>query len=165
MGIEQKKAVYNAVVSLYRDNNRHFEDGNTVKLSTDERKTIIHIVSQGLQSGSILISETAKKRYDTPKKMHNYATGLVSDRLRKDKRLNGDTKYEIQKQGSRAGAGDAVIKELREYKRRHCTTLEQRSEVDVAIENRLNEIRTEKLENTNINMDVVNACLQKVRTT
>lgn len=163
MAIEQKKAVYNAVVSLYRDNNRVFEDGNQVDLTTDERKTVIHMITQGLQNGSITMSDKAKERYNTPKKMHNYATGLVSDRLRKDKRLNGNTKYEIQKPGSRAGAGDSVVKELREYKKRHCTTAEQRAEADAAIERRLTEIRAENLQNTNVNMDLVNSYLKTVK--
>lgn len=164
MAIKQKKAVYNAVVSLYRDSNRHFEDYQVqVELSSDERKTIIQVISQGLASGKIEMTDKARATYNTPKKIHNYATGLVSDRLRKDKRFNCGEPYKTQKPGSRAGAGDDVIKELRAFKKKHCVTAEQKAEADAAIESRLAEIHQEALQNTKIDMDVVNQYLKKVK--
>ena len=161
--VEQYKAIYNAVVSIQKDKGLHFEDGIKVDLSSDERKTLIQVIANGLEAGEIMMSDSARTTHNTPKKLYNYAAGLVSDRLRKDKRINGNEKYQTQKPGSRAGAGDAIIKELREYKKTHCVTPEQIAEVDEGIAKRLEEIRQEKLESTSINMDLVNSYLDKVR--
>lgn len=161
MAVSQYIAVYNAVVSLFKDSGRHFENGMNVALSADDRKTIIQVVSQGLQSGSIEITDSAKATHNTPKKMYNYATNLVSDRLRKDKRLNGGIKSEPQKPGSRLGAKDKIVKALRLYKKKYCETSEQKAEADAAIAKRIAEIKLENLKNEPIDMDIVNAYLNK----
>lgn len=42
-----------------------------------------------------------------------YIPGLVNNHVRKDTRLNGGTKYETKRPGSRAGSGDESIKAMR----------------------------------------------------
>ena len=160
--IKQDRAVYNAVVSFYRDSNKFFEDGNKVELTQDERKTIVQIISQGLQNGSIKMSESAKKKHDTPKKIHNYATGLVSDRLRKDKRLNGNVKHTVENPGSRIPArfaDDKILIDLKEYKKKYCFTAQQKAEANNGIKNRIAELRAEELKD--VDMSVVNKYVNK----
>jgi hypothetical protein len=144
MATKQKKAIYNAIINLYRDANRHFEDGILVELSQDERKTVIHIISQGLQNGTIDMTEKAKAKHDTPKKVYNYASSVVNDRLRKDKRLNGNIKHQPDRPGSRAGSQDEIVKGLREYLKKGCFTVEQKANAKIAIEKRLVDIAEEK---------------------
>lgn len=42
-----------------------------------------------------------------------YIPGLVNNHLRKDLRLNGGTKYETKRPGSRSGSGDESVKAMR----------------------------------------------------
>jgi hypothetical protein len=154
MTVKQQDAVYNAIKSIYRDNNKHFEDGNIVELTSDEKKTVIHMISKGLQSGEIEMSNKAKLKNNTEKKIHNYASSLVNDRLRKDKKLNGNKKYETDKKGSRIGSDDFIIKELRAYKKKYCFNDDQKQEAEDAIQRRLKQI-------TNIKMKLVNMYVEK----
>ena len=106
----QKEAVYEATRSTLNEKGIKFEDGQDAKplIDTDMRKSIIGIVVAGCQDGSVLL----KEGFDQSK-LPTYTSGLVSNWLRKDKRLNGGDAYQTQNPGSRAGSSNPEIKEIR----------------------------------------------------
>lgn len=95
--MKQNDAVFQAVCSvLGRDG---FD--SAVELTKDERDNVISIVTEGVIAGKVDFSAEAIAKHDTPAKVKSYTVGMVSNHLRKDKRLNGDVKYEIKNPGSR----------------------------------------------------------------
>lgn len=102
---KQKEAVFLAISALF---------GTTsftgkVELTPDQRKDVQAELIQGFKDGTI--------QFDGPipeeAKLKSYVSGLVSNWLRKDKRLNGNTTYVPLNPGSRVGAGDESMKAMR----------------------------------------------------
>jgi len=106
----QKEAVYEATRSVLKEHAIKFEDGQEVKplVSTDMRKSIISIVVEGFKAGTVAIRDDFDQA-----KLDSYTNGMVSNWFRKDDRLNGGVKHEIANPGSRAGASNPEIKEIR----------------------------------------------------
>ena len=99
--MNQKTAVYSAISEV-----KSFEDFTKVELSKDEKATVKSILVAGFEAGEI---ELTRAQDD----LNKYVNGLIGNWLRKDKRLNGGVKHEITNPGSRAGQGDAMVKNLR----------------------------------------------------
>lgn len=158
--MNQKDGVYSAVVAFCEENNIDFQDGNKFDPSKEQRKEIVSMVASAMEAGEVDLSDSARAKHSTPEKLHSYCNGLVSNWLRKDKRLNGGVKYEIQNPGSRAGAGDDVVKELRKLKATFPQGSEQRDAIDQEIEKRLEKIRAEKAKSVEINTDLIPEELQ-----
>ena len=73
-----------------------------------------HIVDQ--VTSDILTGKCEmKNKKSDEKETRRYVVGMVNDAFRKDRRLNGDQKYEFKNPGSRAGTGDEIIKTLRQH--------------------------------------------------
>lgn len=69
-----------------------------------------------------------------------YIPGLVNNHVRKDTRLNGGTKYETKRPGSRAGSGDESIKAMRTLL--SVTSDPQlKSQIQTAIDARIEELK------------------------
>lgn len=125
-----------------------------VVLTTEQRASVVAIVTEGIIGGTVDFSAEAQAKHDTPAKIKSYTTGMVSNHLRKDKRLNGGNKYEIQNPGSRAGSGDEQLKALKALR----STLTNDAEilsVDEAIATRTLEIKASKTKAAVINMDAL----------
>lgn len=147
--MSQKEAVYNAVKSL-----KSFDDGESVTLSKDEKANIVEIVCAAFDAGEAALSDNARAKFDTPEKLRSYTSGMVNNWMRKDTRLNGGSKYITKNPGSRAGSGDALIKNLKLLK----STLTDETKikkVDEAIESRKSEIAAEKAKNVEIDFSVI----------
>ena len=134
----QKEAVYNAVKSVCAENNVRHEDFQQLEGFTKEmREQVISVLVTGFENNEIEL----KSQQDNLK---SYTSGLVSNWLRKDKRLNGNTKYEAANPGSRTGQSDPTVKNLRLL----LTTVPEGSEAHEAIEakiaTRIAEIKAEK---------------------
>ena len=103
-GQTQREAVYNAVISVCKSHNIKFEDGMKVAgiagFGADQRKEVIGQVIESFNSGETRLTKTFNDS-----ELKSYCNGLVSNWFRKDTRLNGGSKYEIQNPGSRAGQG------------------------------------------------------------
>jgi len=152
--VNQKTGVYNAVVSFCEAHGLHFEDGMSFIPTTDQRKAIVEAVALDMEAGEITLSAEAAAKYDDLTKLKSYCNGLVSNWIRKDTRLNGNTTYEIKNPGSRAGSGDQVIKELRKLKK----TLSNQEQIDAVedeINSRLSLIQTKKQADVKINMELI----------
>jgi len=70
-------------------------------------------------------------------------SGLISNWVRKDKRLNGNVSYVAKNPGSRAGASDEQLKTLRALKKQFAGT-DKESIIEAQITKRVSEIRSEK---------------------
>lgn len=102
----QKEAVFSAVSSVKGTT----EFGSAVTLTKEERGAVSRALHTQFEAGEI--------EYDgevpTGKKLTSYVSGLVSNWLRKDKRLNGNVAYVPRNPGVRAGAGDETLKAMRQ---------------------------------------------------
>jgi hypothetical protein len=100
--MSQKEAVFQAVVNVCGN-----VDGAYTP-SREQRAQVNAILFEGFRSGTIQLE---REFNDTELKA--YVSGLQSNWLRKDTRLNGGTKYEAKNPGTRAGTGDAQLKAMR----------------------------------------------------
>lgn len=131
--MSQKEAVFSAVTNVCGA-----QDG-AYNPTKEERASVNQILFEGFTNGTIEYSgalpETAK--------LKGYVSGLQSNWLRKDPRLNGNTKYVAKNPGSRAGSTDPQIKAMRVL----LSTQEdptKRSEIEAFISKRLAEIKPSK---------------------
>ena len=111
MSVTQKEGVFGAIVELFG-----FvpTKGLEFKPTKEQRKEIMELVAVGIMEGDIDFSADAKAKYPTFKDVKDkYVPGLLSNWLRKDKRLNGDVEYVAKNPGSRAGQGDDTLKNLK----------------------------------------------------
>lgn len=148
----QKNGVFAAIEAVLSENGKAI-DGK-VELTRDERHAVVEMVTTGLFTGEIEMKEEARAKYDTEEKMRGYARGLVNNWLRKDDRLNGGVDYVPKNPGSRAGSGDAVIRELKKLR----STLTDPSEiqaVEAEIEKRIQALQAEKAKSVEINETLI----------
>ena len=103
----QKEAVYQAVTNVAESNS----DGGMFTPSKDERASINQVLCEGFRAGKIQYDGGVDGMED--KDLRAYVSGLLSNWLRKDKRLNGGVKYIAKNPGSRAGSTDVHIKAMR----------------------------------------------------
>ena len=142
----QREAVYQATKSILIENNIPHEDGQDVDgiVSKEMRATIIAIVCSGFQTGDVEMSAEGKIKYEDPKKLKGYVSGLVSNWFRKDTRLNGGEKYSAKNPGSRTGAGDEQLKVLKTLRAAKADDDEAVAAIDAAIEARKLELTPTK---------------------
>ena len=146
----QKEGVFGAVCSVLGAES--FDAA--VELNSDQRKQVIEIVTEGLMAGEIEMTDAAREKHNDESKMRTYTNGLVSNWLRKDKRLNGNVKHEIKNPGSRAGSGDKVVAELKKL-RSTLTDPGQIAAVDHEIEKRINAIKAERAKSVEIDTSLI----------
>lgn len=137
--MKQNDAVFQAVCQVLGQTN--FDQA--VILTTDQRKQVIEIVSKGICEKKVDFSTEASEKYSTFDKVKTYTSGMVSNHLRKDKRLNGNTKYEAKNPGSRTGQGDEMLKNLKAL-RSQLTDPQHIQAVDEKIAERTNELSKTK---------------------
>jgi hypothetical protein len=98
----QKEAVFTAVTNVVGT-----IDG-TYNPTREQRHQINAILFEGFKAGKI---DLDREYNDT--ELKSYVSGLQSNWLRKDKRLNGGVAHMTKNPGSRKGSGDAQIKALK----------------------------------------------------
>jgi prophage DNA circulation protein len=147
---KQNDAVFAAVCLVL--NAQSFDEA--VKLDSHQRKEVVDIVAKGIFNKEVDFSDEAWEKHNTFEKIRSYTVGMVSNHLRKDKRLNGGEKYEIKNPGSRASQGDAVLKNMKAL-RATLTDPEQIQAVDDAIANREAELKAEKAKTVTIDIDKI----------
>ena len=148
--MNQKEAVFSAVCSTLGQDS--FD--SAVELTSEQRAQVIEMVAEGFAAGEVEMSDEARAKHDTESKLKTYTNGLVSNWLRKDKRLNGGVKHTIKNPGSRAGSGDKVVKELKKL-RSTLTNDSQIAAVDFEIEKRLTAIKAEKAKSIEIDTSLI----------
>jgi hypothetical protein len=153
--MSQKQSVFVAVCAVLGENDINRE----VKLTKEQRAEVIGMVTDSIVSGETEFSAEAKAKYPTKDDVKGYVNGMVSNWLRKDLRLNGGTKYETKNPGSRAGSGDAVLKNLKALK----STLSDKDHiaaVDEEITKRQAELAEAKAKSVTINVDKIPEALR-----
>lgn len=135
--LSQKEAVFNAVQQVCNEHGKSFEEGQKYDLSKSEREQVVEIVMAGFENGEVELKSEQEN-------LKSYTGGLVSNWLRKDKRLNGGTTYTPANPGSRTGQSDPEVKNMRIL----LGTLPEGSDeavaVQQAIDTRIAEIKAEK---------------------
>lgn len=132
MKMNQKDAVHAAVTNVCGS----VEGAYTP--SKEQRAQINLILFEGFRAGTI---EIAEEKSDSDLK--GYVSGLQSNWLRKDKRLNGGVAYTAKNPGSRAGSSDPQLKAMRALIST-LTTEEEKAEVQGYIDARVSEIAATK---------------------
>lgn len=155
--LSQKEAVYNAVTSVLSENNISVSEGTDVStlMTRELRSQVNQVLFEGFRSGSV---ELDREFNDSDLKA--YVSGLQSNWLRKDKRLNGGAKYSAKNPGSRIGSSDPSLKAMRALLTT-LTTESDRAEVQAAIDTRVSEIQASKVKKVTIDTSVLPAELAK----
>lgn len=146
----QRESVFAAVCQVLGTTSFNGE----AKLTNEQRKEVIDTVAHELNAGDAQLSENARAKFDTFEKIKGYSSGLVSNWLRKDTRLNGGDKYEAKNPGSRAGQGDEMLKNLKAL-RSQLTDSAHIAAVDEKIAERTAEIATSKAKTVSIDINSI----------
>lgn len=152
--ISQKEAVYNAIISVLSKNKINYVKGSDVNplMSRTLRGQVNALLLEGFNTQSIEIDGSRSNS-----ELKAYISGLQSNWLRKDSRLNGGGKYSAKNPGSRAGAGDPQLKALRALLST-LPTNEEKIEVQGYISARVNELQT--LKTKSIPIDIASLPLE-----
>jgi hypothetical protein len=143
----QKEAVFQAVKNVCGDQEGAYTP------SKEQRAQVNSILFEGFRSGNIEL-----EREFSDSDLKSYVSGLQSNWLRKDKRLNGNVSYVAKNPGSRAGSGDASLKAMRAL-RSTLTSETDIAEVDAHIATRLAEISVSKKKSVTIDFSALPADL------
>ena len=138
MKMSQKEAVFQAVCNV-----TGFDGEGTVAISKEQRAQVNAILFEGVRSGAI----QCETEY-TDSDLKTYVSGLQSNWLRKDKRLNGGVKYEAKNPGSRAGSTDATLKAMRALIQQPGLTDDDKAEIQMHIDERVAQINATKVAKT-----------------
>ncbi len=148
--ISQKEAVFSAVTSVLANAGIAFESGKTVVkdvMTKELRAQVNQILFTSFRSGSVVLDGEK-----TDKELKQYVSGLQTNWLGKDKRLNGTTQYVAKNPGSRAGSTDAQIKALRGLLSQTEDETE-RAEIQGYLDSRLAEIEKDKKSKKSASVD------------
>ena len=148
--MKQNDAVFQAVCSVL---NADGFDGS-VELTKDQRESVVMMVTEGVVAGRVDFSAEARAKYDTPHKVKIYTVGMVSNHLRKDKRLNGGMKYETKNPGSRAKK-DEQLTALRFLQEQYGNGSDPWHEIEAAIAERELQLKAAKKPTATINVEAL----------
>lgn len=109
--ISQKEAVFSAVTSVLSEAGIQVDEGSNYaeSLTRELRASVTQILVEGFNSGTIAL----EKSFEDESALRTYCSGLTSNWLRKDTRMNGGMKYTAKNPGSRVGSSDPQLKAMR----------------------------------------------------
>ena len=136
--MSQKEAVFQAITNVIGE----FE-GACVP-TKEQRATVNQILFEGFRAGTIELD----REFDD-KELKQYVSGLQSNWLRKDKRLNGNVQYVAKNPGSRAGSSDPQLKAMRALLATK-TDETERAEIQAFIDKRVAEVKPAKTVTINV---------------
>lgn len=96
MSMSQSKSVINFVVNYCNEHYEECEEFKTIYndvLNDVDRNVVVDFVVNGIKSGEISMTEKSKEKFNKDSLLRRYVVGLVNDRLRKSKSLNGSKTY------------------------------------------------------------------------
>jgi hypothetical protein len=136
----QKEAVFQAVTNVITEIGGSLEGDVSTIMTRELRAQVNQILFEGFRNGTV---ELAKEFSDTDLKA--YVSGLQSNWIRKDKRLNGGVGYVAKNPGSRIGSSDPQLKNMKAL----LSTLEAGTvdflEVEAHIASRAKELQVSKV--------------------
>lgn len=146
----QREAVFVCTIAALTQAGVNFIPGETVVhdvMTKEIRSNIVDRVCTMFQSGEVTFKDTDSNtsKLADAKELRKYVAGLVTNWHNKDKSLNAGAKYETKNPGSRAGAQDEQIKEMKNLKARleAVGNTEGAAKVAEAITNRIAELKAE----------------------
>ena len=154
--LSQREAVFATIVSVLEENGVHFNEGMNVQseMNKEVRAAVSAKLIEGFANGTIELSTS----YTDAAKLKAYTSGLISNWVRKDTRLNGNTKYVAQNPGSRRGSSDPQMKALKALLTQ-ATSESDKEEIQGYISERLSVIEASKKKSTPIDFSVLPAAL------
>ena len=137
----QKEAVFSAVSSVLSENGITVNEGESYStyLNRELRAQVTNILVEGFNSGTIALDKT----FSSDAELRTYCSGLTSNWLRKDARLNGGVKYAAKNPGSRVGSSDASLKAMRALLSTK-TDPSEKAEIQSFIDTRVAEIKASR---------------------
>jgi hypothetical protein len=147
----QKDVVFSVVLDLLTDKGVEYDETVAVSLTKEEIQTCAVILTELTDVEVEVKSDSA--RTDLPK----YWRGTVRNWLKKDTRLSGGVKHVIKNPGSRAGAGDPELRELKKLLAKVTETgnEEHIAAVTEAIEKREAKIAEERAAKVQVDMALI----------
>lgn len=143
-----KLTQHSAVVQVTKAHfGERFVPGSDVKeyATKADKQAIAAKIAEMMLEGAVELSDSAKAKYGESAETltSKYVVGMVTNWFNKSKELNGGSKYETKNPGSRAGSGDAQIKEMRLLRKQleALDNAEGVARVDQAIAERISELR------------------------
>src|SRR5271163_4468540 len=130
----QKEAVFSAVTNTISQ-----DDDGSYKPTKEERGIVNNILFEGFKEGKINYDGEIPSDTD----LKSYVSGLQSNWLRKDVRLNGGVKYQAKNPGSRAGSTDPQVVAMRRLLSK-VETKEDRATIQAHLDRRLAEVKPAK---------------------
>lgn len=152
MSVSQREATFNAIVTVISNNNVTFNNGQDVKdiLTSSMKKAVKDILIQQFKAGRVDSTDDFKKtKLNSDNELSKYCSGLISNWIKKDQRLNGNNKYQVVNKGIRAGQGDLQVKELRKLLKVTAGT-DAQDQVSQALNARLDELKAAKTPHVSI---------------
>lgn len=114
--LSQSQATINAIVSLSTEKGYQatpFETDYKDVLTKDDISQVVNFITVGLKDETITMTDKSKAKFkDDSKALRRYVVGLVNDRLRKAKAINGNITYSAKEPGKLKNAKDAELKAL-----------------------------------------------------
>lgn len=141
----QKDAVFSAVTQILASNNVSFQSGSTdvsTLLTRELRAQINTRLETDFRSGSVEMSDDAKSKLNDTAELRAYISGLVSNWVRKDPRLNGGTTVATTSTttvSAKTLRNDAQLKALRAFLSAQVDPL-RRQEIQGYIDQRIAEL-------------------------
>jgi len=146
----QKEAVFTAVQSVLSEADVVVSEGENYAphLNREFRAQITSILVEGFKNGTIALD----KEFPSESDLRTYCSGLTSNWLRKDTRLNGGMKYVAKNPGSRVGSSDAQLKAMRTLLSTQTDPAKQ-AEIQGFIDTRISAIKVSRKPTKTINVD------------
>ena len=153
MKVTQRAAVFSAIVAAFTKYSIDFVEGMDVTpvLTKDMRSEVHALVFGGFREGTVEFEDTPAnaEKLASDAKLNSYVSGLISNWIRKDKRLNGNISYVPKNPGSRAGQDDDQLRTLRKLKVQFAGQPQERL-IDGEITKRVSELQSMKAQATKL---------------
>ena len=157
MAKNQREATFEAITTVLSNSNVSFTPGTNVKsvLTSEHKKQIRASLMAGFKSGAIESTpDFAKTKLNSDVELSKYCSGLISNWIKKDSRLNGNVKYQATGNGTRVGNGDSQVKELRKLLKATAGT-DAEQEVADALNARLAQVKVSKVKKPEIDAEII----------
>ena len=152
MSTSQSQATINCIINLCTEKGYKHTPNETVYseiLTKEDLTNVVNFITAGLVEGSISITDKSKEKWKVGtdqvdvKGLRRYVVGLVNDRLRKAKALNGNVKYEYKEPGKLTMSKDPELKALNQTME-ITTDPEHKKLIQVEIDRRQQELNKPK---------------------
>jgi hypothetical protein len=164
MKISQREAVFQAVKNAFAEAGIAFKEGmNCDEVMTEAmHKSVAAELTQGFLEGITYLDNTPSNqlKLTNPAEMSKYVSGLKSNWLRKDTRLNGGVEYTPKNPGSRAGVSDPQLKALKQLAIKFKGT-PKATEIAKHIEIRTAQVQAEKAKKVTVDISVLSPEIRK----